>query len=128
MLPLLLYRIMPASLSKPAQRLHMAGFSTILRQKEQHILQVIRNVILAIIGLTLLIALMTAGFFLGLALLGAGLLFWGYLKLRASGMLGKMQPEPPEKNPHYREETITVIETDYEVVDSDEERDRKKRQ
>lgn len=57
---------------------------------------------------------MTAGLFVGIALLGAGLLFWGYLKLRAAGVIGNFKPQAPAQK-----EEITIIETEYEVVEEE---------
>lgn len=69
---------------------------------------------MAVVGLTVLVALLTAGFFVGLALLAVGILFWAYVKLRAKDILGDMQPPPPGQDDR-------VIEAEYQIVEEKEE-------
>lgn len=78
----------------------------------------IRNLIAVCIGLTLLVALMTAGFFVGLAALAAGIVFWIYIKLRVKGIIN----DPANTTVH--QEEARVIEVEYEVVEEKQERER----
>lgn len=91
------------------------------QRRENFIIQVVRNIVLAAIALAILVALLTAGFFIGLAFLGFGVIFWGYLKLRRAGIIGSLKPQT-ESHQDYKEEEVTIIETDYEVMNDKSEK------
>ena len=83
-----------------------------------HVREFIRNLIAVCVGLTILVALMTAGFFVGLAALAAGIIFWIYIKLRVKGIINN-----PDSSTVHHEET-RVIEAEYEVVEEKKEYER----
>lgn len=78
-------------------------------------MNIIRNLIAAMLGLALLVGLMTAGFFVAIALIGGGLVLWVILRLRAAKVLGNFRPDitPEESQPQ-------IIEAEYEEVKEDE--------
>ncbi len=83
-------------------------------------LYILRNLILAIIGITVFVALLAAGFFIGLGVLAAGILFWAYIKLRTNGII---QQTKNKQNHSSSTETIT-IETEYRVIAENENPDK----
>lgn len=76
----------------------------------------LRNMAIVCLGLMLLVGMMTASLLIGLLLLGAGILFWGYFALRRAGIINAPRPKSG------RPEESDIIEVDYVVIEEKEQR------
>ena len=83
---------------------------------------IIKRLIAACIGLTLFVALLTTGIFVGIGALVIGIFVWAYLALRTRGIIhstSRRNNSASAESVHYE-----IIETDYEVIDEKEKEPR----
>lgn len=87
---------------------------------------IIRNLLLAMLGVVVVIGALTAGFFVFLILAVLGVIGWVYLTLVRKGIINAPW-HVHVKETHYDDAQHEVIETEYEIVENKDEPDQNPR-